>query len=295
MLKKLPAMTTLSPEIREKRSDPVAEMMTEYGVWAFESHHTPSFQMPTTSHAFPKLLFIQEGQGQVLFEKGTTNRSVSIACKSGDCVYVPRFCSHRIIDQPNAPISLYGLGVDLSRLVSTSHLERMAPAGKLAPERVMLLGMRHRMRRLLYLVTQRTASAMLLASAIAIDTFAQLALASEKDRNPKPSPKAIRPGEPLEEYLGWLDSNFFEAISIDEAARACQMSRRTFTTRFRQRTGQTWLAYLNGLRVNYAQTLLENGDANVSSIAFQSGFDDLSTFYRAMKRATGKRPLDFRR
>lgn len=284
----------MNTPLPERRNDPVPEMMTEYGVWAFESHHAAKFAMPPTSHSFPKLLYIQDGSGEVHLAADQKKSATPVACKMGDCIFIPPSCLHWIVDQPTSPLSLFGLGVDLSRLIPTSQLQQVGPAGKLTPERVMLLGMRHRMRKLLYLVTQRNASSMLLASAIAIDTFAQLALASHSHLEKAKKPNVERREIALEEFLGWLESNFYSAISIDEAAHACQMSRRTFTTRFRERTGQTWLNYLNGMRIAYACRLLEAGDANITSVAFQSGFDDLSTFYRAMRRMTGKKPAEFR-
>jgi AraC family L-rhamnose operon regulatory protein RhaS len=98
----------------------------------------------------------------------------------------------------------------------------------------------------------------------------------------------------IDEYLIWIRCNFFETLNVESAARACGMSRRKFTADFRQRTGQTWLVYLNGLRIEHAKTLLHDTDNKVTSIAFQSGFEDLSTFYRTFKRSTGTRPLDYR-
>lgn len=96
------------------------------------------------------------------------------------------------------------------------------------------------------------------------------------------------------EYIQWLDSNFFESLTVDDAASACEMSRRKFTHDFRQRTGMTWLEYLNRRRIEHAVQRLAQTDQKVTSIAFQSGFEELSTFYRTFKRVTGRKPTDFR-
>ena len=72
------------------------------------------------------------------------------------------------------------------------------------------------------------------------------------------------------------------------------MSRRKFTNDFRDKTGKTWLAYLNVRRIEHAKTLLRDTESKVTSIAFQSGFEELSTFYRTFNRLTGMRPLDYR-
>ena len=91
----------------------------------------------------------------------------------------------------------------------------------------------------------------------------------------------------------WSTSRWFntlEPLTLDAAATASGMSRRTFTNQFKARTGRTWLEYVNALRIERAQELLRETDRKVTSIAFQCGFEDLSTFYRAFKRITGNTP-----
>jgi AraC family L-rhamnose operon regulatory protein RhaS len=98
----------------------------------------------------------------------------------------------------------------------------------------------------------------------------------------------------LEAYLAWLHRNFYESLSLEEAAAATGMSRRTFTNRFKARTGTTWLDYVNVLRIRHAEALLKQTDKKITSIAFQCGFDDLTTFYRAFKRIKGVHPSQLR-
>ncbi|MEZ6088733.1 MAG: helix-turn-helix transcriptional regulator [Pirellulaceae bacterium] len=83
-------------------------------------------------------------------------------------------------------------------------------------------------------------------------------------------------------------------MTLNDAAIATGMSRRTFTNRFKARTGTTWLEYVNVLRIRHAEILLKQADSKVTSVAFQCGFEDLTTFYRAFKRITGKNPSQMR-
>lgn len=282
-----------------RRSRPVPEIMFDCGIWVFESRHDETFFMSPTVHQFPKLLYFREGSGEMVAD-WPEPLPKNATCVSGDCVVVPANLQHRIIDHPNHPISLYGLAVDPKRVSYFSEIEPMIPCGRLSQQRAQQLNIEGRLRRLLYLVAQANPAFQLSAVAAAIDTFAQLAMAEQPNRSfSSPVSKAHTEeyaGVPdaIDEYLLWLHSNFFERLSVNRAARSCRMSRRKFTADFRERTGQTWLAYVNQLRVDHAVRLLSETDSKVTSIAFQSGFEDLSTFYRTVKRLTGKRPLDFR-
>jgi transcriptional regulator GlxA family with amidase domain len=65
---------------------------------------------------------------------------------------------------------------------------------------------------------------------------------------------------------------------------------------FRQSTGMTLSEYINLLRLSYAQALLiSDAEANVLSVAMESGFGSLSAFNKSFRRIAGKSPSDFRR
>lgn len=56
----------------------------------------------------------------------------------------------------------------------------------------------------------------------------------------------------------------------------------------------SWLAYVRQLRIDHAKTLLRNSHHNVITIAFECGFNDLSTFYRCFKKSAGVSPEKWR-
>ncbi len=281
----------------DRRSGPVPESMSAAGLWVFESRHDEAFFMNATEHRFPKLLYIREGRGKIAAD-WPAGASDASHCVSGDCVLVPAQMPHRIVDDPRHPISLYGLALDPHRLAPCAGLDAMLPVGKLSQQRVSLLDIERRLRRLLYLVSQNRPATTLSAIAGAMELFAQLALASGTYGDTSAATQQTRDNsirrDAIDEYLAWLDSNFFEPLCVDDAARACGMSRRKFTHDFRHKTGVTWLVYLNRRRIEHAKQLLRDTEAQVTSIAFQSGFEELSTFYRAFKRATELKPLDYR-
>ncbi len=283
------------PGQEETRSTPVPPDLRAHGLWIFESRHDQSFAMPVTQHPFFKLLLIREGSGDIEFE------GLRACCESGSLVLVPAGVRHRIIDKPRAPIALYGLGIEIHCLPSlVSVLANFSPRVHDEAE-LRTLRLEPRLRKLLFLNEHTDAANQLASIATAIDLLAELSLLlnppgdlGSEALSGQPDTTGS-PGDPLmEAYLAWLHRNFFQSLSLADAAVSTGMSRRTFTNRFKARTGATWLTYVNRLRVEHAEHLLTQTDSKITSIAFQSGFEDLTTFYRAFKRIHGKNPGELR-
>lgn len=258
--------------------------MRANGLWVFESRHAEAFSMSVTEHSFLKLLWIREGRATIEF------KADSPACETGNLVIVPPGTPHRIVDSLDAPVALYGLGVNTRQLQCVEPVLPTFQSGIYSGQRLGTLRIEQHFRKLLYLVDQDEAASQFASVAVAVELLAELALkiaplASKQNATAKPFSDPL-----LETYLDWLHRNFFESLTLDGAAQACGMSRRTFTSQFKARTGMTWLEYVNALRVQRAEELLQEANRKVTSIAFQCGFDDLSTFYRAYKRITGRTP-----
>jgi AraC family L-rhamnose operon regulatory protein RhaS len=98
----------------------------------------------------------------------------------------------------------------------------------------------------------------------------------------------------VETYITQLDRKFYETARIDSVAKQLGMCRRRFTELFREITGTSWSEYLRELRVDHSKQLLLETNRSVLSIAFESGFEDLSSFYRAFQRQEGTSPHRWR-
>lgn len=84
-------------------------------------------------------------------------------------------------------------------------------------------------------------------------------------------------------------------LGLAALAREAGMSRYHFLRQFRAVIGMTPHQYLLRFRMQQAgRRLLTSGDA-ISTIAFDAGFGDLSTFNRQFRRAMGASPGEFRR
>ncbi|WP_406833993.1 GlxA family transcriptional regulator [Pseudomonas asiatica] len=99
----------------------------------------------------------------------------------------------------------------------------------------------------------------------------------------------------LPDVLAWAREHLDESLSLDVLANVAHMSRRTFTRRFREATGTTFVKWLNAERVARAQQLLETTDLPVECIASKSGFGTALSLRQQFGAQLGTTPSDYRR
>lgn len=84
----------------------------------------------------------------------------------------------------------------------------------------------------------------------------------------------IEPGashDPIEEAKRYIAANIWRHLTIQNVARRVLVSPSTFTRYFRERTGQTFIEYLNEQRVQLAGELLRETDLPISIISEKVG------------------------
>lgn len=82
---------------------------------------------------------------------------------------------------------------------------------------------------------------------------------------------------------------------ISEYAELCGISEGCFYLYFKEIYGKSPVEYRNGMRINYAISLLINTDLLVTEIAERCGFEDPYYFSRLFKKTIGVSPRDYRR
>jgi len=91
-----------------------------------------------------------------------------------------------------------------------------------------------------------------------------------------------------------MEANFRFNLSLEEYAKLCHRSlssfKRDFQVHFRETPGK-WLMQR---RLDYSATLLRNSPMNVTEVAFESGFEDVSHFSRVFKDRFGLPPMAYR-
>jgi transcriptional regulator GlxA family with amidase domain len=110
----------------------------------------------------------------------------------------------------------------------------------------------------------------------------------------QPLPKPAR-GDRLGEALEWALRHLQDAPGIDQVAAHAAMSRRTFTRRFRERTGASFQDWLNAQRIGLAQRLLEGTGLPVEQVAAQAGFGSALSLRQHFAQSLRTSPSAYRR
>jgi AraC-like DNA-binding protein len=95
--------------------------------------------------------------------------------------------------------------------------------------------------------------------------------------------------------LEYLARHYNEAIDIAELAHQCNVSIPTLRRLFHGAIGMAPLEYLIGLRIQMASSLLAGTDLPILKIAFDVGFETLSSFNRHFKTVMGTSPREWRK
>ena len=92
----------------------------------------------------------------------------------------------------------------------------------------------------------------------------------------------------------WIDEHSSEPINLDDAAREAGLSEFHFLRLFTTVLGVTPKQYVIRSRLRRAARLLAEDARQITDIAYQVGFGDLSNFVRTFHRAAGVSPRKFR-
>src|SRR5690606_2472780 len=96
--------------------------------------------------------------------------------------------------------------------------------------------------------------------------------------------------ERINRVIGHVMTHYPERIKLEEVASLVSMTPNAFCKYFKQRTRQTFIDFLNQVRVNQATQLLRKTELNVNEISDACGFNNLSNFNRQFSKRTGKSP-----
>ncbi|HMH20638.1 MAG TPA: AraC family transcriptional regulator [Puia sp.] len=95
--------------------------------------------------------------------------------------------------------------------------------------------------------------------------------------------------------FAYLVENFRGDISLDRAAAIAGMTPNAFCRYFKKITRKTFMETVIEYRLNHATQQLIQTDKPVSAICFDSGFGDISHFYKMFRSKTQLSPLNYRK
>ncbi len=88
----------------------------------------------------------------------------------------------------------------------------------------------------------------------------------------------------LRPVFDFIAAHYSDSIDLADVASLVSMSSRSFTRFFKKVTGQTFVDYLNGFRIEKARRLLATGDKTIAEISQEVGFCNQSYFGAVFRR-----------
>ncbi len=273
--------------MKNRTDHALAEHLPAWGVLILESHHSDQFTMEWRKHDFLKIVYVFRGSGKFYLDQEL------LEFGPGDVIVVPPNLSNRIVDDPDLASSLYVCCV-------APEIWQFDPT---IPDQLSVSNSHHNvqftqriakvMRRMIHHQSSKTAHRPIQMVSDAIKIMAYLIAQNQESINNSSSENSDR--VKVEQYIESLPSIFFEEQSMDQACRTLGIPRRSFTKHFHAVAGTSWLKHVRKLAIEHAKRRLAQTQLPVTSIAFECGFNDLSTFYRQFKQQCGITPRDYRK
>ena len=265
--------------------------------FAFKAIRSPGFDCPWHVHPEYELILVIQGHGYRIVGDNISRLS------AGDLVLVGPGLPHIWQDERGSGgrASVYFLLMQFEDKFLGDGLLRL-PA--MEPLRRLL----HRARRGLHIVgkTHGKVAALMkhmvdLEGMDRVLQFLQIlvALAGSEDCEPIASPgfaadTSLYDQERMDRVFQFLNRKVGEPVRLSEAARIVNLSEGAFSRFFRLHTGKTFPEFVNELRIGRACTLLMEDDLNITEVAYECGFTNLSNFNRQFLRLKGLSPHEFR-
>ena len=96
------------------------------------------------------------------------------------------------------------------------------------------------------------------------------------------------------DFRNTILANLYADLSLAELAHLCSMSKSTFKRRFKQTFGESPIKYITNKKLEKAAALLQSKDSRISDIAYDCGFNAISSFNRSFKEKYALSPSEYR-
>ena len=110
----------------------------------------------------------------------------------------------------------------------------------------------------------------------------------------RPLMSFVPPARHLLRAKDLADARYFEALDVDDLARAAGLSRAHFSREFRRAFGESPHTYLLTRRLERAAALLRTTDRSVADVCFSVGLQSVGSFTTSFKRMFDASPTAYR-
>lgn len=100
--------------------------------------------------------------------------------------------------------------------------------------------------------------------------------------------------EPIKQAQEFIEGNYADRIRIDDLAGRFNLGSRSFERRFKKATGNSFIEYVQRVKVEAAKRSFETSRKNINEVMFDVGYTDTKTFRSTFKKITGLTPVEYR-
>jgi len=98
----------------------------------------------------------------------------------------------------------------------------------------------------------------------------------------------------LTEFKATIKNNIYSNLNIEDLAKLCNMSLSSFKRKFTKVFSESPKKYINRMKLEKATKLLSTTDLLIFEIAYECGFDTISSFNRSFKLNFKVSPTEYR-
>lgn len=98
---------------------------------------------------------------------------------------------------------------------------------------------------------------------------------------------------PIQKAINIIVKRANKDISLKQVASSVGYSSSQFSRKFKRETGMTFSKYIKKLKIEIAQYLLKDMEKNICEIAYEVGYNNVTSFLRAFKEETGMTPREW--
>lgn len=262
-------------------------ILPDCGVWIESRVKRPQFNKTGHRHAHPSIIYVVSGKGQVYFDRNhydlLPHTVIPLESKR----------MHEIVDQPRKTMTVFSLYFDNTGMNKYIFDYLFAGSEPFGLPLYYAEHVKRNLRQMLYEQSHKPPGYKLGIRQCMEMTILQLYRAKlQYSRQSESSRKNSL--DRVQSTLDYVTENCHEQYTLSDGAKMANVSQRQFTNLCRKLSGKSFIQFLNAYRCNRAKNLLENTDMSVSAIAFEIGFEELSSFYRAFRKHQKCSPIKYR-
>ena len=275
-----------------KTRRPIPVIFPEYGIYILESQHSKDFKMDWMQHDFYKLLLAVDGSGSITFGDH------KVSFEKNDVIWIPPNKKHIIEDRKHHPMHLYALCIK-SEIIKPHEKILNIIKSNIEQYTTQSIGINiHQFIRLMiYEQKNNKDESQLFIQGLILQLLAELNRIKSQSQSKNIQYNISNQDSAyfkVQQYINQLPNSFYQSQDIDSVVHKIGISRRRFTQLFREITKQSWLQYVRELQLEHAASLLSETNRSIQAICFESGFENISNFYRLFKKQFGLTPNEWR-